>query len=148
LLSNSIKIQIYRNITLPVVLYGFETWSLTLREELRLGLFENGVLRRIFKPKRNEGTGEWRRLLNEKLNDLYCSPNIIQVIKSRRMRWVGHVAHMERGDITYRVLVGIHEGKKPLGISRNRWVGNNFRTRNGGMDWIDLAQDRDSGVHL
>ena len=89
-----------------------------------------------------------RRLLNEKLNDLYCSPKIIQVIKSRRMRWVGHVAHMGRGAITYRVLVGIPEGKKPFGRSRHRWVGNMFRTRDGGTDCIDLAQDRDSGVHL
>jgi hypothetical protein len=97
LLSNSIKIQIYRNVTLPVVLYGCETWSLTLREELRLRVFENRLLRRIIKPKREEGAGEWGRLLNEKLNDLYFSPNIIQEIKSRRMGWVGHVAHKGEG---------------------------------------------------
>jgi len=96
-LSSSIKIQIYRNITLPVVLYVCETWSLTLGEELRLRVFENRLLRRILKPKRDEGTGEWRRLLNEKLNDQYCSPNVIQVIKSRRMGWVGHVAHVGEG---------------------------------------------------
>jgi hypothetical protein len=78
---------------LPVVLYGCETWFLALREECRLRVFENRVLRRIFGPKRNETRGEWRKLHNEELNDLYCSPNIVQVIKLRRMRWVGHVAH-------------------------------------------------------
>jgi hypothetical protein len=83
LLSKNIKIKVYRTIILPVVLYGCETWSLTLRE------FENRVLRRIFGPKRDEATGEWRRLHNEELNDLYSPPNIIWVIKSRRMRWAG-----------------------------------------------------------
>ena len=91
---------------LPVVLYGCETWSLTLREEKKLRVFENMVLRRIFGPRRDEVTWEWRRLHNEELNDLYSSPNIVRVIKSRRMRWAGHVARMgeERG--VYRVLVG------------------------------------------
>ena len=93
-LSKNLKIKIYRTIILPFVLYGCETWSLTLREERRLRVFENGVLRRIFGPKRDEVTGEWRKLHNEELNDLYCSPNIVRVIKSIRMRWVGHVAHM------------------------------------------------------
>jgi hypothetical protein len=74
------------------VLYGCKTWSLTLREEQRLRVFKNRVLRRIFGPKRDEATGEWRTLHNEELNDLYSSPNIIRVIKSRRMRWAGHVA--------------------------------------------------------
>jgi hypothetical protein len=78
----------------PVVLYGCETWSLTLREEHRLRLFENRVLRRIFGPKRNEVAGEWRKLHSEELHILYSSPNIIRQIKSRRMRWVGHVARM------------------------------------------------------
>ena len=79
---------------MPVVLYGCETWSLTLKEERKLRVFENKVLRRIFGPRRDEGTGEWRRLHNEELNDLYSSPNIVRVIKSRRMRWAGHVARM------------------------------------------------------
>ena len=83
----------------PFVLYGCETWSLTLREERKLKVFENMVLSRIFGPRRGEVTGEWRRLNNKELHDLYCSPNIVRVIKSRRMRWAGHVARMgeERG---------------------------------------------------
>jgi hypothetical protein len=88
--------RIYNSIILPVVLYGWETWSLTLSEEHRLRLFENRVLRRIFGPKRDEVTGEWRKLHNEWLRDLYSSPSVIRIIKSRRMRWAGHVARMGR----------------------------------------------------
>jgi len=131
---------------LPVVLYGCETWSLTLREERRLRLFENRVLRRIFGPKRDEVTGEWRKLHNEELNDLYCSPNCVWVIKSR-MRWAGHVARMGERRGVYRVLVGKPEGKRPLGRPRRRWEDNikmNLQEVGcGGMDWIELAQDRD-----
>jgi len=83
---------------LSVVLYGRETWSLTSSEERRLRMFENRVLRRIFGPKRDEVTGEWRKLHNEGLNDMYCSPNTVRVIQSRRMRWAGHVARMGRRD--------------------------------------------------
>ena len=99
LLSKNLKIKIYRNIILPVVLYGCEAWSLTAREEKKLRVFENMVLRRIFGPRRDGVTGEWRRLHNEELNGLYSSPNIVRVIKSRRMRWAGHVARKgeERG---------------------------------------------------
>jgi hypothetical protein len=120
LLSKNTKIKIYRNIILPVVLYGCETWSLTLREEHRLRVFENRVLRRIFGSKRNEVTGEWRRLHNEELNDLYSSPNIVRVIKSRRMRRAVHVARMGKRRVTYRILVGRPEGRRPLGRLRRR----------------------------
>ena len=89
LLPKKLKIKTYRTIILPVVLYGCEAWSLTLREERTLTVFENMVLRRIFGPRREEVTGEWRRLHNEDLSDLYSSPNIVRVIKSRRMRWQG-----------------------------------------------------------
>jgi len=147
LLSKNLKNKIYRTIILPVVLYGCEAWSLTLREERKLRVSVNMVLRRIFGPRRGEVTGEWRRLHNEELNDLYSSPNIVRVIKSRRMRWAGHVARMgeERG--VYRVLVGKLEGKRPLGRPRRRWVDNiRMDLQEVGcwyMDWIGLAQDRD-----
>ena len=91
LLSKNLKINIYRTVILPVVLYGCETWSLTLREERKLRVFENRVLRKIFGPRRDEVTGEWRRLHNKEVNDLFFSPNIVRVIKSRRMGWAGHV---------------------------------------------------------
>ena len=100
LLAKNLKIKIYITIILSVVLYGYETWSLILREERKLRVFENRVLR-LFGYRREEVTGEWRRLHNEELNDLYSSRNIVLVIKSRRMRWTGHVARMgeERGCI-------------------------------------------------
>jgi len=143
LLTKNLKIKIYRIIILPVVLYGCETCSLTLREKRKLRVFENMVLRRIFGPRRDEVTGEWRRLHNKKVNDLYTPPNIERVIKSRRMRWAGHVARMgaERG--AYRVLLGKPEGRRSLGRPRCRWVDNNRMDLQevgcGYMDWIGLA---------
>jgi len=113
----------------------------------KLRVLEDMVLRRIFGPKRDEVTGGWRRLHNEELNDLYSSPNIVRVIKSRRMRWAGHVARVgeERG--VYRVLVGKPEGKRPLGRPRRKWLDNirmGFQEVGCGcMDWIGLVQDRD-----
>jgi hypothetical protein len=94
LLSKKLKIRIYRTIIFPVVLYGCETWSLTLKEKRRVRVFENRVLRRIFGPKWDEVTGEWKKLHNGELNGLYSLPNIVRVKKSRRMRWAGHVARM------------------------------------------------------
>ena len=124
LLSKNLKIKIYKTIILPVVLYGCEILSLILREERKVRVFENMVLRRVFGPRRDEITGEWRRLHNGELIYLYSSPNIVRVTKSRRMRWAGHVARMgeERG--VCRVLVGKPEGRRPLGRPRRRWVDN------------------------
>jgi hypothetical protein len=110
------KIKIHRTIILPVVLYGCETWSLTLREERRLRVFKNRVLRKIFGPERGEVAGEWRRRHKGEVYDLYSSPNIIWVIKSRRIRWVGHVAHVGERRDAYRILVGKPEGRRPLGL--------------------------------
>jgi hypothetical protein len=120
---------------------------LTLREEHRLRVFENRVLRRMFGPKRDEVTGGWRKLHNEELHNLYSSPSIIRMIKSRRMRWIGHVARMGEKRNAYRILAGNPEGKRPLGRPRRTWVDNikiDLREIGwDGRDWIDLAQDRD-----
>jgi len=147
LLYKNLMIKIYRNRILPLVLYGCETWSLTLREERRLRVFENRVVRRIFGGKRNEVIREWRKLHNEELNDLCSPPSIVRVIKPRRMRWAGHLAR--RGDrrVIYRVLVWKPEGKRPLGRSRLRWKDNIKMNLHevgcGSMDWIELTQVRD-----
>ena len=143
---------ICRTVILPVVLYGCETWSLTLREKRRLRVFENRVLRRIFGAKRCEVSGEWRRQHNDELNDLYCSSNIVQVIKSRRMRWEGHVARMGERRSVNRVLVRKPEGKRPLGRPRRRgriifkWI---FRKWDvgvwTGLNWLRIGT---GGGHL
>jgi hypothetical protein len=121
LLSRNVKVKIYRTIILPVILCGSETWSLTIREEHRLRVFENRVLRRIFGPKRDEVTGELRKLHSVELYNLYSSPGIVKQIKSRRMRSVGHVVCMGQVRNEHRVLVGKPEGKTPLGRPRRRW---------------------------
>jgi hypothetical protein len=110
-LSRNIKVKIYKTMILPVALYGSETWSLTLKEEHRLRVFENRVLRRISGPRRDEVTGGWMKSHYEELHILYSSPNIIRQIKSRRMRWAGYVAHMGEERNVYRVLMGKTEGK-------------------------------------
>jgi hypothetical protein len=141
------NMYIYRVKILPVALYGCESWSLTLREESRLRIFENRVLRRIFGPKTDEVTGEWRRLHNKELYALNSSRNIIRVIKSRRLRWAGHVVCMGERRGAYRSLVGKPEGRRPLGRPRHRWEDNIkvdlLEVGLGGMDWINLAHDRD-----
>jgi len=146
LLSKNLKIKLYSTIILPVVLYGCETWLLTLREEHRPRAFENRVLRRVFGPKRDEVTGEWRKLHNEEFSDLYFLPNIVGVVKSRRMRWAGHVAHMGEGRGVHRVLVGKSEGRRPLGRPRHRWEDNikmGLQEVGAVGDWMELAQDRE-----
>ena len=145
LLSKNLKIKIYRTIILPVVVYRCETWLLTLREEHRLRVLENRVLR-IFGPKKDVVRGERRKLHHEDLNDVYSSPNIVWVVKSRRMRWAGHVTCMGESRGVYRVLVGKPEGKRPHGRPRHRWEDITMDLQEvgwGGMDWIELAQDRD-----
>jgi hypothetical protein len=112
----------YKTIIFPVVLYGYETWFLTVSGEQRLGVFENRVLMRIFDPKRGEVTGKWRRLHNEELHDLYCSPSIIRIIKARRMRLAGQVTRIGEKRNAYRLLMGKPEGRRPLGRQRRRWM--------------------------
>ncbi|KAJ4439480.1 hypothetical protein ANN_07604 [Periplaneta americana] len=147
LLSKNLKVRIYKTVILPVLLYGCETWTLTLREEHRLRVFENKVLRKIFGAKRDEVTGEWRKLHNTELHALYSSPDIIRNLKSRRLRWAGHVARMGESRNAYRMLVGRPEGKRPLGRPRRRWEDNiKMDLREVGYDdrdWLNLAQDRD-----
>ncbi|KAJ4434728.1 hypothetical protein ANN_23296 [Periplaneta americana] len=143
LLSKNLKVRIYKTVILPVVLYGCETWTLTLREEHRLRVIENKVLRKIFGAKRDEVTREWRKLRNTELHALYSSPDIIRNIKSRRLRWAGHVA---RTGESRNVRVGRPEGKRPLGRPRRRWEDNikmDLREVGYDRDWINLAQDRD-----
>ena len=128
------------------------TCSLKLREERKLRVSEYMALRRIFGPTWDEVTGDWRRLHNEEVNDLYSSPNIVRVIKSRRMRWARHVARMGEEKGVYRVLVGKPEGRRPLGRPRCRWMDNiRMDLQEVGceyMDWIGLAQDRDRWLTL
>jgi hypothetical protein len=140
--ENAYRIKFYTQI-----LYGCETLSLTLREEHRLRVFEIRVLRRIFGPKRDEVTGGWRKLHNEELHGLYCSPSIVRMIKARRMSWAGHVVRMGEVRGAHNILVGRPERRRPLGRPRRRWEDNikiDLReTGFGDVDWIHWAQDRD-----
>jgi hypothetical protein len=144
--SKNVKVRIYKAIILPVVLYGRETWSLTLREEQKLRVFENRVLRRIFGLKRDRVSGGWGKLPSKELHDLYCSPSIIRIIKSRRMGWAGHVARMGEKRNVYRLLGRKPEGKRPLERPRCRWIDNIkmglLEIGLSVVDWIGLAQDR------
>jgi hypothetical protein len=144
--KDNVKVKIYETI-LPVVLYGCETLSITLREDHRLRVFEDRMLRRIFGPRRDEVTGEWRKLNSWELHNLYPSPDIIRQIKSRRMRWAGHVARMGEGTNVYRVLARKPEGKGALERSKCRWedrIKLDLReTGWEGVEWSHLAQDRD-----
>jgi hypothetical protein len=146
LLPKNVKIRINKTIILPVVLYGCETWSLTLRREHKLRVFENRVLRKIFGPKRDGVAGGWRKLHNEELHDLYSSPSIIKILKSRRMRWASHVVRIVDKRNVYRLFVGMPKGKRPLGRPRHRWIDNIkldlLEVGLGGVVWIDLAQNR------
>jgi hypothetical protein len=124
LLSKNVKVRIYKTIILRLVQYGCETWSLTVREKHKLRVFENRVSWRIFEPKRDGVMRGWRKLYNEELHNLYSSPSIIRIKKSRSMRWAGHGAWMREKREVYRLLVGKPEGKKPLGRLRHRWIDN------------------------
>jgi hypothetical protein len=147
LLSIDVKIRIYKTTILPVVLCGGETSSLTLREGHRLMVFAKRVLMRISGQKRDEVTGDWRKLHNEDLHNLYSSPSIIRMLTSRKMRCAGHVARIGEKKNVYRILVVKAERKRPLGRPRRRWVDNikmDLREiGRSGRDWIDLAQDWD-----
>jgi hypothetical protein len=147
LLSRNVKVKIYKTVILPLILYGCETSSLTLREVHRLRVFENRVLRGIFGRKTDEVTGEWRKLHSGELHNLYSSVDIVRQIKTKRMRWAGHMARMGEERNVYRVLVGKPEGKRPLERPSRRWEdGIKMDLREicwGGVEWIQLAQDRD-----
>jgi hypothetical protein len=147
LLSKNLKIRIHKTIILPEVLYRCKTWSLAISEEHRRGVFENRVLRRIFGPKRDDVTGELRKLQNKELHDLCSSPSIIRIMMMRRMRWAGHVARMEEKGKAYRLLVGKPEGWRRLGRQKRGWLDNIMldlvEVGWGDVDWIGLAQDRD-----
>jgi hypothetical protein len=120
-LSRNLKVKIYKTIILSVGLYGCKTLSLALREEHRLRVFENRILRRIFGPKRDEVTGEWRKLHSDELHTMCSYQNIILQIKSMEMWWAGHVARIGEERKMYRVLLGNPEGKRPHGRPRRRW---------------------------
>jgi len=143
LISRKLKLKIYITVILPVILYGYK---IGVADEHKLRVFENKVLRKIYVPKRDEMTGEWRRLHKEKLHGLYDSPDVVRIMKSRRLRWADHVARMGEKRRLYSILVGKPEGKRSLGRLRRRWEDNIRRhLREVGVcdeNWLDLAQGR------
>ena len=144
LLSKNLKTKIYKTIILPVVINGCGTWSLTLREECRLRVFENRILRRILGPKRDEN-GEWRRLHNKELHSLYRSADIVTVIKSRRLRWAEQVVRMKAGMSAFKILKRKPTGKRPLARYRRRLEDNIRMDLEIGINagnWVDSAQGR------
>jgi hypothetical protein len=147
LLSGIVKVKMYKTIILPVVLCGCETWCVTLRDEHILRVLENRLLRRIFGPNRAEVMGEWRKVHNGELHNLYSSPDIIRQMKSRTTRWVRHVARVGEEKKVNNVLVGKPKGKRPLGRLRYTWEGGiklDLREISWeGVEWIHLAWDRD-----
>jgi hypothetical protein len=141
---NNLKIKTHKIVMSPSVLYGCETWFLTLREEYRLRVFENRVLRRIFGLKRGEDRS-WRKLHNDELHGLYFSPTIVRVIKWRRMRWTGHVARMGEGRSVYRVLIGGSKWKEPPGRPGRRWEDKIEMDLNGDSNRLDELNSAGSG---
>jgi len=143
LISRKLKLKIYRTAILPD---GCESWSTTLADEHKLRVFESKVLRKIYGPKRDEMTGEWRRLHNEEQQGLYDSPDVVKIMKSRRLRWAGHVARMGKKRRLYSILVGRPDGRRPLGRPIHRREDNIRRDlREVGVrdeNWLDIAQDR------
>ena len=143
--SKNLKIKINKIITFAVVLYGCETWSLILRDISNVKVSENRILRRIFGPKR-DANGEWRRFHNEELHSLYRSPNV-RVIKSRRLRWAGHVARIEEDGSAFKILIGKRTGRRPLRRPWRIWEVNiRMNLKEIGVNarnWVDSAQDRD-----
>jgi hypothetical protein len=145
-LYNGKMVRIYKTVILPVVLYGCETWSLTVRQVHKLRMFENRMLRRIFGPKRDGVTGGWTKLHNEVPHNLYFSPSVIRILKSRMMRWTGLVARIGDKRIVYRLLARKPEGKRSLGRPRRRWIDNikmDFSEIGMNvMNWIGVAENR------
>ena len=145
MLSRKTKIRIYKTIILPVVLYGCETWALTKTQENRFRVFENKVLRKIFGARKDKVSGEYRKLHNHELEELYKSPSIVRIIKSRRLRWAGHVARMGEERTARRIFAGKPRSKRPLGRPRRRWEDNVLQDleeigRNQ-MSWAEFAKN-------
>jgi hypothetical protein len=147
MLCTDTKTDIDKTVVFPLVFHGCESWPVTFSEDCGLMAFKNRVLSGMLGTKKEEVTGGWTELYNVEHHTLYFSPNIFRVIKSRRMRWVGHVAHMVYKRYEYRIFIGKPEGRRPLGRSGNWWEDNikvdleEIQWED--VDWIYLAKDRD-----